>query len=183
MTSEWYVQDNWRVTRRLTLDYGMRFYHMPATVDHEPHGRHFRSPLYNPAQAPVLYRSGTMPRCAVAHESASLAPSRPRCMLANSFPEWGTRPMARPWPESMAIRGVSTLHRPSALARGSASPTTCSATARPPFAEASACSRKGPGQPDLQPVRPGAGHRGSHHLLHEFQHPEAGRVQWRSAMA
>jgi hypothetical protein len=26
---EWYVQDNWRVSRRPTLDIGLRFYHMP----------------------------------------------------------------------------------------------------------------------------------------------------------
>ena len=24
---EWYIQDNWKVSRRLTLDYGVRFYH------------------------------------------------------------------------------------------------------------------------------------------------------------
>ena len=30
---EWYVQDNWRVTPRLTLDVGIRFYHQPPIHD------------------------------------------------------------------------------------------------------------------------------------------------------
>jgi outer membrane receptor protein involved in Fe transport len=30
---EWFVQDNWRVTNRLTLDLGLRFYHLPPQVD------------------------------------------------------------------------------------------------------------------------------------------------------
>ncbi len=28
------MQDNWRVTPRLTLDYGLRFYHQTPQVDH-----------------------------------------------------------------------------------------------------------------------------------------------------
>ncbi|MGH9786696.1 MAG: hypothetical protein ACRD88_21210, partial [Terriglobia bacterium] len=31
---EWFVQDNWRLTRRLTLDAGLRFYHSPPMEDH-----------------------------------------------------------------------------------------------------------------------------------------------------
>ena len=56
--TEWYVQDNWRVSRRLTLDYGIRFYHQPATVDNNHTIASFNPLLYNPAQSPVLYRSG-----------------------------------------------------------------------------------------------------------------------------
>ena len=29
---EWFVQDNWRVTKRLTLDLGVRFYHIDSTT-------------------------------------------------------------------------------------------------------------------------------------------------------
>lgn len=57
---EWYVQDNWRITRRLTLDYGIRFYHMPATQDNNHTIATFVPSLYNPAQAPVLYKPGTV---------------------------------------------------------------------------------------------------------------------------
>jgi TonB dependent receptor len=30
---EWYVQDNWRITKRLTLDYGLRFVWMPPQYE------------------------------------------------------------------------------------------------------------------------------------------------------
>ncbi len=52
------MQDNWRVNRRLTLDYGMRFYHIPATVDLNHSVATFDPRYYDPSQAPVLYRSG-----------------------------------------------------------------------------------------------------------------------------
>jgi Carboxypeptidase regulatory-like domain len=57
-SAEWYVQDNWRVSRRLTLDYGMRFYHLPATADLNHTAATLDPRLYDPKQAPVLYRSG-----------------------------------------------------------------------------------------------------------------------------
>ena len=31
--TEWYVQDSWRVNRRLTLEYGVRFYHQTPVVN------------------------------------------------------------------------------------------------------------------------------------------------------
>jgi hypothetical protein len=57
-TAEWYVQDNWRVSRRLTLDYGLRFYHIPATVDTHHTVATLDPRFYDPKQAPVLYRAG-----------------------------------------------------------------------------------------------------------------------------
>ena len=57
-TTEWYVQDNWRVSRRLTLDYGFRFYHVPATVDLNHTLATFDPRYYLASQAPVLYRPG-----------------------------------------------------------------------------------------------------------------------------
>jgi hypothetical protein len=57
-TAEWYIQDNWRVTRRLTLDYGMRFYHIPATVDLNHNVATFDPRYYTASQAPVLYLPG-----------------------------------------------------------------------------------------------------------------------------
>ena len=65
-TAEWYVQDNWRVGRRLTLDYGLRFYHIPATVDLNHTVATLDPRYYDPAQAPVLYRPGTENGTAVA---------------------------------------------------------------------------------------------------------------------
>ena len=57
-TAEWYVQDNWRVSRRLTLDYGLRFYHIPATADLNHTIATLDLRYYDPKQAPVLYRAG-----------------------------------------------------------------------------------------------------------------------------
>jgi hypothetical protein len=55
---EFYIQDNWRLSHRLTLDYGIRAYHMGTmqVVNHTDSG--FYPSLYDPASAPVLYRPG-----------------------------------------------------------------------------------------------------------------------------
>lgn len=55
---EWYLQDNWKVTRRLTLDYGLRFYHMQAMENETKVVATFDPSLFNPGQVPVLYRPG-----------------------------------------------------------------------------------------------------------------------------
>lgn len=53
---EWYLQDNWKVTPRLTLDYGARFYHMGPVIDYSNNMSTFNPALYNLAQAPRLYK-------------------------------------------------------------------------------------------------------------------------------
>jgi hypothetical protein len=53
---EWYLQDNWKLTPRLTLDAGIRFYHMGPVVDHSGKMSTFNPALYNPANAPRLYQ-------------------------------------------------------------------------------------------------------------------------------
>ena len=58
---EWYFQDNWRVTPRLTLDYGIRFYHDPPQYDQRGQISTFVPSLYDPTQAPVLLRPGLDP--------------------------------------------------------------------------------------------------------------------------
>jgi hypothetical protein len=55
---EWYLQDNWRVTRRLTLDFGTRFYRMQPLRDLDGVCATFDPALYVPAKAPVLYTPG-----------------------------------------------------------------------------------------------------------------------------
>ncbi len=52
---EFYVQDSWRVNRRLTLDYGMRFYHMPGQENLNKNSAVFVQAAYDPSQAPRLY--------------------------------------------------------------------------------------------------------------------------------
>jgi outer membrane receptor protein involved in Fe transport len=53
---EWYVQDNWRVTKRLTLDYGLRFEHLPGVTSSNGVMVTFVPSQYSSAKAPVLYR-------------------------------------------------------------------------------------------------------------------------------
>jgi hypothetical protein len=55
---EWFAQDNWRVTSRLTLDYGIRFYWLQPTYDTRLQASNFLPDRYDPALAPRLYYPG-----------------------------------------------------------------------------------------------------------------------------
>jgi hypothetical protein len=55
---EWYLQDNWKVNDRLTLDYGMRFYWVQPQFDESNQTTNFVPELYDPSQAVRLYRPG-----------------------------------------------------------------------------------------------------------------------------
>lgn len=50
---DWYVQDNWKVSRHLTLDLGIRFAWWTPFVSASPMAT-FNTNLYNPAQVPKL---------------------------------------------------------------------------------------------------------------------------------
>lgn len=52
---EFFVQDNWRVTKRLTLDYGLRFYHQTPQVDTEKTFAYFDPALYSRSAVPRIY--------------------------------------------------------------------------------------------------------------------------------
>ena len=53
---EFYLQDNWKVNRRLTLDVGVRFYGGTPQYDINGTAVNFRTDWYNPATAPRIYR-------------------------------------------------------------------------------------------------------------------------------
>ncbi len=53
---EWYVQDNWKVNDRLTLDYGMRFYWVQPQHDEAGLTSNFAPELFNQSDAVRLYR-------------------------------------------------------------------------------------------------------------------------------
>lgn len=55
---EWFAQDNWKVTNRLTLDYGMRFYIIQPQYDQRRQAAYFNPQLWNPAKAVRLYLPG-----------------------------------------------------------------------------------------------------------------------------
>ena len=52
---EFYVQDNWRLSKRLTLDIGMRFYHLPPQTDTNKTIAGFDPSLYDRSKTPLLY--------------------------------------------------------------------------------------------------------------------------------
>lgn len=52
---EWYVQDSWKVNRKLTLDYGVRFAYDLKVYDKTNVGGDFEPALYNRSQAAALY--------------------------------------------------------------------------------------------------------------------------------
>ncbi|MCU0245793.1 MAG: carboxypeptidase regulatory-like domain-containing protein [Bryobacter sp.] len=52
--SEFFVQDNWKVNRRLTLDYGVRFYLVPPIADKEDLMTGFVPDRFDPKQAVKL---------------------------------------------------------------------------------------------------------------------------------
>ena len=55
---EAYVQDNWKVNNRLTLDYGMRFVHATPQYDKLGQGSNFLPDKWALGNAPQLYRPG-----------------------------------------------------------------------------------------------------------------------------
>ena len=70
---EFYVQDNWRVSRRFTLDPGIRFVHMGSAYVEDQQLAYFDAATWDPAQAPLLYEptcnNGVFP-CAAANRVA-----------------------------------------------------------------------------------------------------------------
>jgi Carboxypeptidase regulatory-like domain len=56
--TEGYVQDNWKVTNKLTLDYGVRFVHQQPQYDQLGQASNFLPEKYSIATAPLLYLAG-----------------------------------------------------------------------------------------------------------------------------
>ena len=53
---EYYVQDNWRAGKKLTLDYGVRFYHLSPQYDRTEQASNFLPDQFNASAAAQLYR-------------------------------------------------------------------------------------------------------------------------------
>ena len=54
--AEWFIQDHWKVAPRLSLSLGLRFTDAIPMAANNQNAGNFVPSLYNPAQAPVLYR-------------------------------------------------------------------------------------------------------------------------------
>ncbi len=75
---EWYVQDNWRVSQQLTLDIGLRFYHLPPQTDRNSTIASFDPDACNRSKAPALYYPALNPagkRVAMNPLNGELAPA------------------------------------------------------------------------------------------------------------
>ena len=57
---EAYVQDDWRVTRRLTLNLGVRYSYFPSPIDSNNTLNNFDPALFSLAKAPTIAADGTM---------------------------------------------------------------------------------------------------------------------------
>ena len=55
---EFYIQDNWKVTNRLTLDYGMRFVHQQPQYETTGQASNFLPEEFSRSAAPLLYVAG-----------------------------------------------------------------------------------------------------------------------------
>jgi carboxypeptidase family protein len=55
---EAYIQDNWKATNRLTLDYGLRFVHQQPQYDSLLQGSNFLPERWNPSEVPLQYVAG-----------------------------------------------------------------------------------------------------------------------------
>jgi hypothetical protein len=53
---EWYLQDNWKLSPKLTLDYGLRFYWIQPQYDARKQAAYFNPELWDPSKAVRLYR-------------------------------------------------------------------------------------------------------------------------------
>jgi hypothetical protein len=52
---EFFVQDNWRISRNFTIDYGMRFYYIGPTFVADQDVSYFNTDGWTPGAAPLLY--------------------------------------------------------------------------------------------------------------------------------
>jgi len=68
---EWYVQDNWRATGKLTLDYGVRFYYLTPQWDVSKTASNWLADKWDAAKAPRLYQPAIVNGVRVGYDAAT----------------------------------------------------------------------------------------------------------------
>ncbi len=68
---EWYVQDNWRMTDRLTLDYGVRFYYLTPQWDTSLQASNFLPDSYVKSAAVRLYQPAVVDGVRVGYDATT----------------------------------------------------------------------------------------------------------------
>ena len=79
---QWYAQDEWKFSRKLTISYGMRWLYASPFTQFDLQGSNFDPAKYNPANAPLIY----FPYCTVALTTASCATSNRRAVDPRNLP-------------------------------------------------------------------------------------------------
>ncbi|MGA7767193.1 MAG: TonB-dependent receptor, partial [Candidatus Sulfotelmatobacter sp.] len=88
---ETYVQDDWKVTPRLTLNLGVRYSYFPSPTDSNNTLVNFVPSLYNPANAPVIVPATGRMQAGVGNDAATYAnglifPKGAACAAAQAVP-------------------------------------------------------------------------------------------------
>jgi hypothetical protein len=89
VNTEFYVQDNWRIGRRVTIEAGVRFYYLPPTRGDGDQLAQFEPARFDPAAAPVLYVPVRVGNTRAALNPLTGDASRPALYIGRPIPGTG----------------------------------------------------------------------------------------------
>lgn len=84
---EWYVQDDWKITSRLTLNLGVRYSYFPSPTDSNNTLNNFDPALFNASLAPTILADGTgaAPFNAATYTNGIIFPKGAACAAAQAI--------------------------------------------------------------------------------------------------
>jgi len=108
---EWFMQDNWRVSKRLTLDLGVRFYHIDSTTSAGSKLASFEPGLYDPTKAAKLIQPYLAPGSTVRQgRNPATGEVVPAVLIGTLAPNSGT------FFQGMQIFNEGLMHGPAIVA-------------------------------------------------------------------